>query len=537
MAWEIHKQIFDLASSFEEILEGFRWEVPERMNLGELCDDQPKDELALVIGESGDSFRFGDIASFSRSFASFLTEVGISGGEMVGVMLGQSLESAVAHLGTLKEGCISVPLSPLLGFDAIAFRLRHSEAKVFVGDKASLRKLSDSGFRPALTIGVEGGSEYDFHGIINGSSRNFQAADTKAGDPAILIYTSGTTSTPKGALLPHSTVLGRLPGFLLAHHPFPTKKGIFWTPAEWSWVAGLLDSLFCPWSLGFPVLTSTPGKFYPKTAFELIERYRVTHACIPPTALRMMAKDDSHKDFSLSSLRSVHGGGEPLTHEAFSWAKEKLGIEVREIYGLTEASFLIGNSPLLKVRPGSIGKPYLGHKVDLLDEDGRSLPPGRLGQIAVRRDPVVFLGYWRDEKSTRMRMKGEWFMTGDLAVKDSDGYFWFKGRNDDIIKVSGRRISPLEVEASLLSHPQVEDAGVIGIPEPLRGSAVVAFVRLKDGFQPSSHLEEELKKYVKEKLSGYHYPRKIVFLEIIPRTTTGKVMRRALRENTSLIGA
>ncbi|MDH4248788.1 MAG: AMP-binding protein, partial [Deltaproteobacteria bacterium] len=365
------------------------------------------------------------------------------------------------------------------------------------------------------------------------SRGGFQSVDTHADDPAVLIYTSGTTGNPKGALHAHRVLIGHLPGFELSHDFLPQPGDRFWTPADWAWIGGLMDALLAAWYHAVPMVAYRgPGGFDPERAFWLMSRQGVRNAFIPPTALKMMAQVPEPLTRNPCALRSIMSGGEALGAETLAWAENTLGVRINEIYGQTEINYIVGNcAPLWPVRPGSMGRPYPGHTVAVVDASGTPVPPGVVGEIAVRRDndPVFFLEYWNQPRATREKFIGPWGLTGDLAECDPEGYLWFKGRKDDVIISAGYRIGPAEVEAALQRHPAVGLAAVVASPDPVRGHIVKAFVRPRPGFSPTTELAVEIKNFVKERLARHEYPREIEFLQEFPLTTTGKIRRKDLR--------
>ncbi len=354
------------------------------------------------------------------------------------------------------------------------------------------------------------------------------AVSTAAEDPAYLIYTSGTTGPPKGALHAHRSLFGHLPGFELYYEFFPQENDVHWTPADWAWIGGLMDSLIPSWYHGRPVV-ATSRNFDPEWAVDLMANYRITCSFLPPTALKMMrASAVSSSDLL---LRAVFSGGEPLGEEMLTWAEQHLGVLINEGYGQTEANLVVGNcASRWPIKPGSMGRSLPGHDVVVRDENGSRLV-GAVGEIAVRRpDPVFMLRYWNRPDATEEKYAGEWLLTGDLGREDEDGYLWFVSRKDDVISSMGYRIGPGEVEESLMGHPAVAGCAVVGVPDDIRGQAVKAFVVLRDGFTPGDELSTELQQHVRTRLAAHEVPRQITFLDELPRTTTGKTMRRALRD-------
>jgi acetyl-CoA synthetase len=375
------------------------------------------------------------------------------------------------------------------------------------------------------------GTVVPFWPEIRTQSPVFETADIGPDDPAVIIYTSGTTGKPKGALHGHRVLLGHLPGVEMPLSFFPDRARLIWTPADWAWIGGLFDVLLPALHHGVPVLTRRFEKFDGDAAFDLMARHGVTHAFLPPTALKMMRAVERPGERYRLSLVAVSSGGESLGEELIEWGRAALGVTLNEFYGQTECNVVLSSCcELFEPRIGSIGKAVPGHRVAVVGDDGRVLPPGTPGNIAIRApDPVMFLGYWRNPEATREKFAGDYLLTGDIGVMDDDGFFRFVGRNDDVITSAGYRIGPGPIEDCLLGHPAVRMAAVVGVPDATRTEIVKAFVVLNDGFSESDALARELQQHVKTRLAAHEYPRAIAFVESLPMTATGKIIRRALR--------
>lgn len=354
--------------------------------------------------------------------------------------------------------------------------------------------------------------------------------ETLADDPALLIYTSGTTGPPKGALVAHRGLIGNLPGFELSQNFYPKPNDVFWTPADWAWTGGLLDGLLPAWYYGTPVVAFEGGRFDAERAVDLLERYRVSNAFIPPTALKMI-RQVSGLESRKFHWRGIMSAGETVGAELYEWGQAVLKVKVNEMWGQSEFNYLVGNSAgIMAVKPGSMGRPYPGHEVNAIDDNGSPVPPGEHGELAARvEDPVMFLGYWNNEQATQKKIANGWFRTGDVGYRDDDGYIWFVGRKDDVISSAGYRIGPGEIEDCLLKHPAVAQAAVIGKPDALRGSLIKAFIVLARGHAAGEDLKRDIQNAVKTQLAAYEYPREIEFIDELPMTTTGKVRRTELR--------
>ena len=531
-------------ADYRETFDRFRWEIPDYYNIAiDVCDrhadDRSRRALVYQDEDTGEvtEYTFHQLKRLSDGLAASLRALGVEEGDRIGIVLAQRPETALTHLAAYKLGAIAVPIYCLFGPDALEYRLADSGAKLVVVDDENLHKIVQirDGLPALKDIVVVAQKPVDgfrlFDDLLAGGDGRFTPVNTRAEDPALLIYTSGTAGPPKGALHAHRALLGHLPGVEFSHNFAPQPGDCFWTPADWAWVAGLMDVLLPAWHYGLPVVASRARKFEPEWAYALLARHRIRNALIPPTALKMMRDVPNPRDKYGIELRTVSSGGEPLGAEVLEWAKESLGVTINEVYGQTEANLVIGSChEIMEIKPGSMGRPIPGHEVVLIQEDGSPTPTGEIGEIAVKRpDPVMFLEYWKDPQATEAKFTGDWARTGDLARVDDDGYFWFTGRKDDLIISSGYRIGPTEVEESILRHPAVSMAAVIGVPHAVRGSIVKAFVRPKPGYEPSSELEQSIQQFVKSRLGAHEYPREISFVESFPMTTSGKIMRRELR--------
>jgi acetyl-CoA synthetase len=529
---------------YREIYDAFRWDVPARFNIGAACCSRrahDRGRLALRWeDEDGSvaSLSFSELQHQANRLSNALAALGVVRGDRVAIVLPQRPETAIAHIACYQTGAVATPLSILFGPEALEYRLHDSDASVALVDPTSMPNLAQVRERlPSLkhVIGVAGARESwitAWEALLAKASRDFAHADTAAGDPALLIYTSGTTGPPKGALMPQRALLGNIPGFVHSHDLTPRAGDLFWSPADWAWTGGLMDALLPSLYHGCPIL-GYRGRFDPEKAFWLLQKYSVRNAFLFPTALKMMMKavPEPRKRYELS-LRSIMSAGESVGDAVFDWSRETLGVTVNEMFGQTEMNYIVGNSHTLwPAKPGSMGRPYPGHRVACIDGDGNEVPAGEIGEIAAwgEGDPVFFLGYWKNPEATREKYAGSWWRTGDLAKRDAEGDFWYQGRADDMFKSAGYRIGPAEIENCLGKHPAVADAAVVGSPDTERSNIVKAFVVLSPGYEASAALRAELQQHVRGKLAPYEYPKEIEFLDGLPMTTTGKVQRRVLR--------
>jgi acetyl-CoA synthetase len=529
-------------NDFEQLAARFRWEIPQRYNIGvDVCDKwahEPARVALIYKPPAGDNveYTFADIRLLSNQAAALMRSAELAREDRVAVLLPQLPETAIAHVAIYKMGGVAVPLFSLFGVDALEYRLRDSGSRAVITDLAGAAKLREIRHRlPDLQIiyTIDGviADSVDFHEGLARQSIHFEPVSTRADDPALIIYTSGTTGAPKGALHAHRVLLGHLPGVELSHDFAPQSGDRFWTPADWAWIGGLYDVLMPAWHHGLPVVAHRFAKFDPEAAFQLIDDCGIRNAFIPPTALKMMRTVANPEARWRLDMRTIASGGESLGRELLEWGRRTFGLDINEFYGQTECNMVISSCARLEpARPGRIGKAVPGHRVAIVDAAGNPVPAGVPGQIAVERpSPVMFLRYWNNAAATAAKFVNNWLLTGDLGESDADGYIRFISRDDDIITSGGYRIGPGEVEDCLLGHPAVRLAAVVGVPDPLRTEAVKAFVVLRGGVEPGEQLILELQNHVKSRLSAHEYPRQIVFVDSLPMTATGKIIRRELR--------
>ena len=530
---------------FERRRRAFAWSIPEKYNIGVDCCDRwalaDPDRTAIIeIGpdDAPHAFTFGEMRAESNRLANALRKRGVRRGDRVAVMLPQSRHVAALHMAIYKLGAVALPLASLFGVDALAYRLGDSGTRALICDAPGLAKIYEipPEARCELTTilcldGAEKGAE-DFFAVLAGESADFTPVETLADDPCLMIYTSGTTGLAKGALHAHRVLLGHLPGVKMPHDGFPQPGDLMWTPADWAWAGGLLNVLLPSLHFGVAVVARIFRKFDPEAAFALMARHNIRNSYIPPTALRMLRAVKSPREKYGVTLRTLNTGGESLGAETFHWGREELGLTINESYGQTECNLVLASSAAWGVnRAGAIGKPVPGHDVGVIRPDGSLCDDEETGEIAVRRpNPVMFLSYWNRPEATTSKFMGDWLLTGDRARRDSDGYVFFLGRDDDVISSAGYRIGPVEIEDSLLRHPAVANAAAVGKPDFLRGEIVKAFIVLKPGFAPSPDLAQDIQSQVKTRLSAHEYPREIEFAAELPLTTSGKTIRRLLRE-------
>jgi acetyl-CoA synthetase len=537
--------------AYQQAREEFAWEFPDGYNIARDClrkhDDTDRPALYQAYPDGRrETYTFRELDDRSTQVAGGLADRGIERGDRVAVVVPQKPANPLTHLACWKLGAVSLPLSVLFGPDALEYRLQDSEASVVVADESMLDTVAeirdacpDLEHVVAVDAADSPGDVEPFPALYEGQPTEMEIAETDEETPAIVMYTSGSTGPPKGVLHGHGVWVGHCPAFYM-YFERDVSESTFWTPADWAWIGALGDLVFPAWHYGRPVVGYPMGGFDAETAFELAEEFGVTDSFLPPTAIRMMMSvDDPSGKYDLD-LKAICSGGEPLTPEILEWAREELeGVAVNELYGQTEANLLVTNCrEWFPAQAGSMGKPVPGHDVAVVDQEtGEQLGADEVGMIAVARDddPVVFQEYWNQpEKTGRATVTGpdgvEWHLTEDLGYYDEAGYFWFKARDDDVIITSGYRVGPGEVESAILGHPDVEQTGVVGVPDETRGEIIKAHVQPVDGVAGDDELRGEIRDLVSENLAKYEYPREIEFVDSLPTTTTGKIQRRKLRD-------
>ncbi len=529
--------------TYEQLYASFRWNIPARYNIAaDVCDRHAADpgKIAL-IGEGPDGkvwrMTFREIQRKANQIANLLVSLGLVKGDRVMLLLGQNPWTAIGHVACWKAGLVSVPVSTLFAAEAIAYRLNHVGVRVVITDVANLEKLLHAQKLAPETehIYVVDGRKSEAPSLaasLEAARDTFTNVDTAADDPAFLNFTSGTTGNPKGALQAHRSMLGHLPGAEFGLDFFPQPGDLMWSPADWAWLAGLMDVLMPAWYHGVPVLTFRAPRFDPEQAFSMIGRHQVRTTLLVPTMLRLMRQVADPVGRFGAKLRAIYSGGESVGKELLEWGAEALKLPINEVFGQTECNLVLGsNASVMPIKPGSIGRAVPGHIAGIVDDAGQEQPPGSIGNIAFRSpDPVMMLQYWRNPEATRDKYANGWLITGDLGIRDEDGYFWFQGRADDVITSGGYRIGPAEIEDALARHPAVVMAAAIGVPDPVRTESIKAFVVLKEGFRPAPELVDEIRGFVREHLARHEVPRDVEFVDALPMTTTGKILRRQLRD-------
>ncbi len=529
--------------SYEEIYRNFKWNIPEQYNIADdVCDRWANgpERLALIYEDKAKKvhrYTFQQIQQYANQWANTLGGLGLKRGDRVTVLLAQDPECAITHVACWKAGMVSCPTSVLFGADALIYRLHDSRARVLITDSANFAKAEEARREAPLlehifVIDGEPAGSRNFWNTIASAPRTFENVRTMAEDTAWISYTSGTTGMPKGSVQPHRMMLGHMPSLEFAYDFFPQPKDTLWSPADWAWMAGLMDVIFPGWFHGCTVVATAMKGFEPEEAYRILDQHAVTLALLTPTMLKLMrGVPDPLSRYTLK-LRAVASGGESVGKELIEWGRRELKMSINEAFGQTECNVILANNGnVMPIKPGSLGRPTPGSIVAIVDDAGQEVAPGQTGHIACKRPhPVMLKEYLNKPEATRDKFIGDWLITGDTGHMDDDGYFWFHGRADDVITSSGYRIGPSEIEDALLKHPAVKMAAEIGVPDPVRTEIIKAFIIPAPGITPSEALIEELKDSVRQRLAKHEVPRLIEFVESLPMTTTGKIMRRELRE-------
>ena len=528
-------------SSYEDVYGAFRWRIPERYNMAQdVCDRHAlHDGRIALIHDRGNGevhqYTFRDIQRSANRLANVFQHYDLARGRFVAILLGQDPEAAITHVAAWKAGLVSVTISRLFGVEAVEHRLAISDAQLLVTDRAGWEVVSAirdrlPHLKAVLTIDGAFEGTLDFHTMLERASDRFNNVDTSSADPAFMNFTSGTTGPAKGVLKAHRAMLGVMPSIEFCHDFFPREGDLFWSPADWSWLAGFMNILMPAWFHGKPVLAYRASSFDPEQAVAMMVKHHVRNTLLTPTMLKMLRQVGPMPDDL--KLRSVVSGSEAVGGELVKWAQEALHVHVNVVFGQTECNSTIGNNGrIMPFKAGALGRAIPGHVCAVVDDEGQEVSVGTIGNIAFRRpDPLMMLEYWRDPEATAAKFVGDWMITGDLGTRDEDGYFWFHARADDIISSSGYRIGPGEIEDVLIKHPDVAMAAVIGVPDPIRNESIKAFIVLSRGVSPSNEMHESIRALVKERLAKHEAPREIEIVDKLPLSANGKILRRELRE-------
>ncbi|MEX0345550.1 MAG: AMP-binding protein [Rhizobiaceae bacterium] len=505
--------------------------------VGRYLGPQDRNKPAMIFEAPDGSVStqsFAEIDSAATALAATLRVLGYGSGDPIAIHTGQHPDTGIAHMAIAKMGGIAVTLSQLYGPDTLAHAMNDCRAGVILTSNEAWAPLRTEHFPHLRHVLMRqpGPDDIDLDAAMVDPPPDFEPSFGGADDPALLMYTSGSTGKPKGIMHGHRVLAAYTPSInLFFNRSMKDEDAVYWSPSDWAWVGGLLDMLFPAWLAGRPVATSME-RFSADYAYQFMSRHKVTHTFLAPTAIKRLAQNpDPHRDHQLA-LRVICTGGEALASETLAWAENKLRVTCNEFYGMTEVNHLIGNcAALFPRRPGSMGRAYPGHNVLLVNGEGQQVDDGEPGEVVTPQDsPTRFLGYFDNTEKTEEMKLGHYLRTHDLAVRDADGYFWYKGRSDDLIKSSGFRIGPAEIEECLLSHPGVAEVAVIAKPDPDRGSIVKAVVKTRSNVRGDEILANALKEHVKTRLAGYKAPREIEFVDGFEMTSSGKISRRKLRQ-------
>ncbi|NYE56452.1 AMP-binding protein [Carboxydothermus ferrireducens] len=528
---------------YEKTYREFRHQVPEYFNFARDTFDvwaQDPNKLAMLwVDDFGNErrFTFKQFSELSKQTANFFNSLGVKQGDRILVILPRLPEWWVIYLAAIRAGIIFIPGTTQLTSKDIKYRVETAETVMVITDEDNAAKVEEiKGELPVLKHLVIVGKREGWLSLneeIAKFSPEYEAANTKSDDPAIIFFTSGTTGYPKMAVHTHAS-------YPIGHYITGkywldlTPDDLHWNMSDTGWAKAAWSSFFGPWICGAAIFVHhSVGKFDAKKTLELLAKYPITTFCGPPTAYRVFVLEDLKK-YKFPHLRHCVAAGEPLNPEVIKVWKEATGLTIRDGYGQTETCVLVANFPCFEVKPGSMGKPAPGYYVSIIDDEGNELPPGKEGNIAIKVKPErpvgLFKEYWKNPDKTAEVFRGDWYLTGDRAIKDEDGYFWFVGRADDVILAAGYRIGPFEVESALVEHPAVAEAAVVASPDEIRGEIVKAFVVLAPGYSPSEELVKELQEHVKKVTAPYKYPREIEFIDALPKTVSGKIRRVELRE-------
>ncbi|WP_194750238.1 acetate--CoA ligase [Staphylococcus chromogenes] len=527
---------------WEDVENAFSWSETGKVNMAYECIDRHVDEgkgdkIALNYKDDvrKESYTFNELKQKSNQAANVLkTKAQVQKGDRVFIFMPRTPELYFAFLGILKIGAIVGPLFEAFMEKAVKDRLENSDAKVIITTNSLLPRIPKDDLPNLETIIVVDenvSDEYvDFNTEMEHASDQFEIEWLNQDDGLILHYTSGSTGQPKGVLHVQKAMLVH---YISGKYVLDLQEDdVYWCTADPGWVTGTSYGIFAPWLNGVTNCIAG-GRFSPEAWYSMIEEFKVTIWYTAPTALRMLmsAGDDLVEKYNLSSVRSILSVGEPLNPEVIKWAKKVYDKRVLDTWWMTETGgHMIVNYPSMDIKLGSMGKPLPGIEAAIIDNEGNPLPPNRMGNLAIKKGwPSMMYKIWKNPEKYQSYFIGDWYVSGDSAYQDEDGYFWFQGRVDDVIMTAGERVGPFEVESKLVEHEAVAEAGVIGKPDPVRGEIIKAFVALRKGYEPSDALKEDIRKFVKEGLAAHAAPREIEFKDKLPKTRSGKIMRRVLK--------
>ncbi|MFC5973995.1 acyl-CoA synthetase [Halomarina salina] len=534
--------------TYDQAVEEFSWDIlPENYNIARdhlRKHNDPRGRVALFQAYHDgrrETYTFHDLDRASNKVAHALEELGVGFGDRVAIVCSQRPEFMMTAYACWKLGAVTVPCSILTGEDGLQYRLEKATVKTAVVSQEAIdtvNSIRESSLSLEQVIQIDGevqGDDRQFSSLLDGQSACYEIKDTDPDTPAMIIFTSGTTSKPKGVLHSHGKGVNACPAAYMEHNRDIIGKSVFWSPADWVWIAGFANAIVPAFHYGRPIVGYPKKKFDPEYAYEIIEEFGVTDTLLTATAIQKMRTVNNPTERYDLALDVIHSGGEPVPVELYEWVDQTFDdVDLTQGYGLTEAQPIVANCPdWFEPKPGTIGKPVPGYDVRIIDpETGEQMPRGDEGMIAVRDngEPGIFKGYIDDPTKTEEMYLGDWLLSGDLATRDEEGYIWFESRDDDVIITSGYRVAAAEVEAAVGAHEAVEVVGVVGKPDETRNEVIQAFVQLAPDANATEATKQNIRKFVKNSLARYEYPHEIVFVGEIPITETDKVDYQTLRQ-------
>ena len=528
--------------NYEKDYKNWKWDIPKKYNIGYDCVDKhtktnKKNKIALYWQDSeGDTekYTFNDMKYLTNKFGNVLKNLGFEKNDRFLIRLPNIPQFQISFLGGVKIGAIPIPSSVMFRAHEVEYRIKDSNSKAVITTSRFVKGVDDiknkcESLKYIIIVDEAYSDKLSFDDLMRDSSNNLEIEKTNKKDMAFFCYTSGTTGNPKGAVHLHQWVPGNDPSAIYWQNV--KDEDLLAHTGDLNWIFPLGNGFLYPWRWGISTFVYN-GKFNADSWYELIEKYKITNLASVPTAYRMfIAVKDAEKKYDLSSLRHCISAGEPLNPNVISEWKKRFGLDIFDGIGMTEIMVYVSNMKGMNIKLGSCGKPQPGHICSLVDEYGKPVADGEPGILAIKKtDPGLFKEYWNKPEKTAESFVNGWFLSGDVLYKDEKGYYWFSGRNDDLIKASGYRISPFEVESAIISHPDVLECAVVGSPDLVRGTIIKAFIVLHDKEKASSNLIEEIKEHTKKVAAPYKYPREIEFVEELPKTQSGKIKRKQLRE-------
>jgi len=527
---------------YDKVYKQWKWDIPKKYNIGADVIDKHaasknRNKIALYWENAAgatERYTFGDLKDLTNKFGNALKHLGLQKGDRFLIRLPNIPAFQVSFLGGVKIGAVPIPSSVMFREHEIEYRINDSSAKAvittpkFAKEVHAIQKKCKT-LKHVIVVGDTQGDEISYDKLMKESGKDLEVKPTKSTDIAFFCYTSGTTGNPKGAVHLHRWVPGNDPSVLFWQNGLETD--IVAHTGDLNWIFPLGNGFLYVWRWGISTFVYE-GKFDPVKWFELLEKYRITNLASVPTAYRMfLTVNNAETTYDLSCLRNCISAGEPLNPEVIKEWKRRFHLDVHDGIGMTEIMVYLSNMRDMKIKLGSCGRPQPGHVCALLDDNGKAAPLGETGVLAVKKtDPGLFREYWNKPEKTEESFKGGWFLSGDVLYQDEEGYYWFSGRNDDLIKASGYRISPFEVESAIISHPEVLECAVVSSPDPMRGTIIKAYVVLRDKSKASETLAKEIQEHTKKVAAPYKYPREIEFVTELPKTQSGKIKRKELRE-------